>query len=137
MPALKDAVQGFQTGDLIITYLPRGGTRPMHVTIFLEPADSPSNAPAFIHAATDGVVIEPIAAWEEMAKYRHARRGSRLGAEAAKAAKVWATDRTIKKDTPTTTPYGSYPGAKESATPKLRANRFSAMMQTASIGSIP
>jgi len=137
MPALKTAVQGFQTGDLIITYLPRGGTRPMHVTIYLESADSPSNAPAFIHAAADGVVIEPIAAWKEMAKYRHARRGGRLGVEAAKAAKVWATDRTINKDTATTTPYGSYPGAKESATPKLRANRFSAMMQTASIGSIP
>ena len=60
MPALKDAVQGFKTGDLVITYLPRGGTRPMHVTIYLEPADSPSNTHAFIHAAPDGVVIEGI-----------------------------------------------------------------------------
>jgi hypothetical protein len=60
-----------------------------------------------------------------------------LGAEAAQAAKVWAADRTINNNTPTTTPYGSYPGAKESATPKLRANRFSAMMQTPSIASIP
>src|ERR1700751_3064294 len=68
MPGLKDAAQGFKTGDLIITYLPRGGTRPMHVTIYLEPADSPSNAPAFIHAATDGVVIEPIGAWEKTTK---------------------------------------------------------------------
>ena len=137
MPALKDAVQGFHTGDLIITYLPRGGTRPMHVTIYLEPADSPSNDHAFIHAATDGVVIEGIDAWREMPKYRYAHRGGQLGAEAAAAAKVWAADRTIDNNTPTTTPYGSYPGSKESATPKLRANRFSAMMQTASIGSIP
>jgi hypothetical protein len=137
MPALKDAVQGFQTGDLIITYLPRGGTRPMHVTIYLQPADSPSNTHAFIHAATDGVVIEGIEAWKEMPKYRHARRGGQLGAEAAAAAKVWAADRTINNNTPTTTPYGSYPGAKESATPQLRANRFSAMMQTPSIASIP
>ena len=137
MPALKDAVQGFQTGDLIITYLPRGGTRPMHVTIYLQPADSPSNTHAFIHAATDGVVIEGIEAWKEMPKYRHARRGGQLAAEAAKAAKVWAADRTINNNTPTTTPYGSYPGSKESATPQLRANRFSAMMQTPSIASIP
>jgi hypothetical protein len=137
MADLKDAVQGFKTGDLIITYLPRGGTRPMHVTIYLEPADSPSNAPAFIHAATDGVVIEAVEGWREMPKYRHARRGGQLGAEAAQAAKVWAADRTINNNTPTTTPYGSYPGSRESATPKLRANRFSAMMQTPSIASIP
>ena len=137
MPALINAVQGFKTGDLIITYLPRGGTRPMHVTIYLEPADSPSNAQAFIHAANDGVVVEGIEGWREMPKYRHARRGGELAAAAAQAAKVWAADRTINNNTPTTTPYGSYPGAKESATPQLRANRFSAMMQTTSIGSIP
>jgi hypothetical protein len=109
----------------------------MHVTIYLEPADSPSNAPAFIHAATDGVVIEGMEGWREMPKYRHARRGGDLGAEAAQAAKIWAADRTINTDAPTTTPYGSFPGSKESATPKLRANRFSAMMQTPSIASIP
>jgi hypothetical protein len=72
-----------------------------------------------------------------MPKYRHARRGGELGAEAAEAAKVWAADRTINNNTQTTTPYGSYPGSKQSATPQLRANRFSAMMQTTSIGSIP
>lgn len=137
MPALKSAVNGFKTGDLIITYLPRGGTRPMHVTIYLEPEDSPSNSPAFIHSATDGVVIEGIDGWREMPKYRHGRRGGALAAEAAKAAKVWAADRTINVNTPTTTPYGSFPGAKQSATPQLRANRFSAMMQTASVASIP
>jgi hypothetical protein len=137
MSALKDAVQGFKTGDLVITYLPRGGTRPMHVTIYLEPADSPSNTHAFVHAAPDGVVIEGIEGWREMPKYRHARRGGDLAGGAAEAAKVWASDRTIQNNTPTTTPYGSYPGAKESATPQLRANRFSAMMQTASFATIP
>jgi hypothetical protein len=44
----------------------------MHVTIYLEPADSPSNTHAFIHAAPDGVVIEDIEGWQEMPKYRHA-----------------------------------------------------------------
>ncbi|MEC4747256.1 hypothetical protein [Methylomicrobium sp. Wu6] len=137
MPALKNAVRGFQTGDLIITYLPRGGTRPMHVTIYLEPKDSPSNDHAFIHAANDGIVIEDINAWKEMPKYRHAHRVGELAKAAADAAKVWAADRTINNNTPITTPYGSYPGSKQSATPQLRANRFSAMMQTASIAAIP
>ncbi|MBV9997943.1 MAG: hypothetical protein JO015_02410 [Verrucomicrobia bacterium] len=136
MSALKDAVQGFKTGDLIITYLP-GVNRPLHVTIYLAPADSPSNLPAFIHSSTDGVMIEGISAWKDMPKYRHARRSGDLAAEAAKAAKVWAADRTINQNTATTTPYGSYPGSKESATKGLRANRFSAMMQTTSIASIP
>ena len=67
-----------------------------------------------------------------MPKYRHARRGGELAGEAAEAAKVWASDRPIQNNTPTTTPYGSYPGAKEAQPRQLPsqsvlrddANRF-------------
>jgi hypothetical protein len=77
-----------------------------------------------LNRAIDWVVIEGIDGWREMPKYRHARRGGDLGAEAAQAANIWAADRTINTDAPTSTPYGSFPGSKESATPKLRANRL-------------
>ncbi|QMW21953.1 hypothetical protein [Sandaracinobacteroides saxicola] len=137
MAALLGARAGFQTGDIIITYVPGADKRPLHMTVYLEGAHSPSREPAFVHAANDGVIIEGFGGYAEMPKYRRARRGGELGKAASEAAKVWATDRTIGQKDLASTPYGSTPGSKQSLTKELRANRFSAMMQTASIASIP
>jgi hypothetical protein len=138
MPALTSAIGGFRTGDLVITYLPGADKRPLHLTVFLSPGDSPSGQAAFVHAGNSGVIIEGSAGYAEMPKYRHARRTGALGAAAAQAAKVWAADRTIPNAAaPITTPYGSYPGGAQSLTPGMRANRFSAMKGTPNLAAIP
>lgn len=137
MAALKQAIDGFHTGDLVFTRYPPKGVQPIHVTVYLKARDALE--PSYVHAGARELEVAPAATYKDDKDgggYLHATPTDATHRETvAEIARIFAQE--VRR-----TPYGSYPGAEDFArlkiTPKSpHANRFTGMIRTTRIEDIP
>jgi hypothetical protein len=137
MAALKQAIDGFHTGDMVFTRYPPKGVQPIHVTVFLEARDALQRS--YVHAGAKELEVALATTYEDDKDgggYLHATPTDATHREAvAEIARIFAQE--VGR-----TPYGSYPGmddfARMNIAPKSpHANRFTGMIRTTRIDDIP
>jgi hypothetical protein len=133
---LKDNINDFSTGDFIFTRYPRReGGQPIHVTVFLEPKDSPGGGAAYVHAGADYVEVSAFDTYADDPGYLHVKtQDTTLRAKTAQVAKIFAPTALDRR-----TPYGSFPQndrlPRGAAAPN--ASRYRGMMSTQRLADIP